>query len=164
MSDRYTKLDRKSANNFIKEYNQIVPMKRYSKMNIGQKNELIRKKIQTLQNNKLVRDYNELLEDQKIRDEDFKTTIAKKGSQKQKADAAKKKAAEKKAASAASQKNLTKIAQAQKKAKQRPVAQAQEIAGADKMSKQKRLEYAAAGKLQQPTKPKKVYANQSIFD
>ena len=137
-------LDRKNANDFIKEYNEIMPMKRYSKMNIGQKNELIRKKIHTLQHNKLVQDYKALEDKQAKSDEALKTTLAKQGSKKQKADAAKKKAAEKKAGSDASQKNLTKIAQAQKEgrkkmrqmppglakaleAKQRPVAQARPI-------------------------------------
>ena len=75
-------LDRKNANEFIKDYNEIMPMKRYSKMNIGQKNELIRKKIHTLQHNKLVQDYKDLEELQKKSDEALKNTLAKQGSKK----------------------------------------------------------------------------------
>ena len=141
------KLDTKHANGFIREYNDLLPMKKYSKMTVGQKNELIRKKMHTLRTNTLVKDLERLEKAQKTKDSDLKTAMAQQGSQKKKADMAKKKEAQKKAASAASQKNLQKIAAAQKEArkkkrpmppglakaleaKQRPVANAREITGA----------------------------------
>ena len=62
--------------------------------------------------------------------------------------------AQKKAEKAASQKNLQRIAEAQKQARKAKSAPQPEVAGADKMSKQKRLELAAAGRLQKQPKAK----------
>ena len=73
------KLDTKHANGFIKEYNDLLPMKKYSKMTVGQKNELIRKKMNTLRNNKLAKDLESLEKSQQTKDSKLKTAVAQQG-------------------------------------------------------------------------------------